>query len=141
MRVPGHPLYDVFRMTPEEADDVLLNGSASEYGPELDNGEHVEATVRSYREITAAARMAWNPRYDVRFERLLTRVTAPALVIAAQDDHVVPREHCERYADLLPNGQLRVIEGATAPTAHLALLQEPRGLAEMIATFVANQEG
>ena len=140
LRVQGSPLYDYFRMTPDEADDILLNGTSGKYQQELDNGDYVEATVRTYKEITAAARMAWNPRYDVRFDRLLQRVTAPALVIAPQQDRVVPRSHAERYAQLLPNATLRVIEGSDAPTAHLALLQEPARLAEAIASFAARQE-
>jgi pimeloyl-ACP methyl ester carboxylesterase len=140
LRVPGSPLYDFFRMTPEEADGILLNGAAESYPDQLDEGEPVEALVRRYREITAAARIAWNPRYDVRFDRLLARVTCPALVIAAQDDRVVPRAHCERYAELLPNATLEMIEGSAAPTAHQSLVQEPEALAEMVARFVVDQE-
>jgi len=140
LRVKGSPLYDYFRMTPDEADGILLNGTGGKYQQELDNGDYVEATVRTFKELTAAARMAWNPRYDVRFDRLLERVTAPALVIAPQQDRLVPHSHAERYADLLPSATLRVIEGSDAPTAHLALLQEPARLAALIAEFVVAQE-
>ncbi|HTX07393.1 MAG TPA: alpha/beta hydrolase [Solirubrobacteraceae bacterium] len=141
LRVAGSPLYDFFRMTPDEADGILLNGTGDSYRDQLDNGEPVEALVRSYGEITAAARIAWNPRYDVRFERLLERVSCPALVVAAQDDRLLPRAHCERYVDLLPDARLEVIEGSQTPTSHLSLVQEPDRLAEVIATFVVDHEG
>ncbi|HTX47121.1 MAG TPA: alpha/beta hydrolase [Solirubrobacteraceae bacterium] len=141
LRVAGSPLYDFFRMTPDETDGILLNGTGESYRDQLDNGDPVEALVRSYGEITAAARIAWNPRYDVRFERLLERVTCPALVVAAQDDRVVPRAHCERYVELLPDARLEVIEGSAGPTAHLSFVQEPDRLAEAIARFVVNPRG
>jgi pimeloyl-ACP methyl ester carboxylesterase len=140
LRVPGSPLYDFFRMTPEEADGILLNGTGEGYADQLDDGEPVEARVRSYREITAAARVAWNPRYDVRFERLLSRVSCRALVVAAQDDRVVPRAHCERYVELLPDARLEVLEGSDAPSAHLSVVQEPDRLAETVTGFIIDQE-
>jgi pimeloyl-ACP methyl ester carboxylesterase len=137
LRVPERPVFDTFRMTPDEADEILLNGTSERFADELDQGDRVEATVRGYREITAAARVAWNPRYDVRFERLLARVTCPALVIAAGEDRIVGREHAERYAELLPAGRLETIAGA----AHLLPVQEPLRLAELIASFVTDLEG
>jgi pimeloyl-ACP methyl ester carboxylesterase len=137
LRVPGHPLYDIFRMTPEEADGILFNGQAAQYPDYLEAGDPIEALVHGYGEMTTAARLAWNPRYDHRLDRRLERVTCPALVIAADDDRVVPREHAERYAELLPNGRLEIVSGADAPTGHLAMVQEPAKLADLIAGFVA----
>jgi pimeloyl-ACP methyl ester carboxylesterase len=140
LRVPGFPLYDIFRMTPEEADEILFNGQAAQYGEYLEAGDAVEALVHGYGELTAAARLAWNPRYDHRLDRRLQRVTCPSLVVVADDDHVVPREHGERYAELLPNARLEVVSGTDAPTGHLAMVQEPAKLADLIAGFVTDQD-
>ena len=140
LRVPGNPVYDFFRMTPDEADTILRNGTGEAYADQLDEGDPVEALVRRYREITAAARIAWNPRYDVRFERLLARVRCPSLVLAAEEDRVVPRAHCERYAELLVNSRLAVIEGSAGPTGHQSLIQEPEAVAEAIASLVVDQD-
>lgn len=139
LRVPGSPLYDIFRMTPDEADEILFNGEAARYGEYLEEGDPVEALVHGYAELTTAARLAFNPRYDHRLDRRLARVTCPSLVIVAEDDRVVPRTHGERYAELLPDARLAVIEGDT-PTGHLALVQEPERLADTIADFVDEQE-
>jgi pimeloyl-ACP methyl ester carboxylesterase len=141
LRVQGSPLYDIFRMTPDEADDVLFNGQASRYPDYLEAGDPVEALVHGYGELTTAARLAFTPRYDHRLDRRLARVTCPSLVVVSEDDHVVPRTHGERYAELLPNARLTVVEGADAPTGHLALVQEPERLADTIADFVDEQEG
>lgn len=141
LRVAKAPAFDYFRMTPDEADDVLFGGHGERYAEQLEMGERVEATVLSYREITNTARIAWNPRYDVRFDRLLSRVTCPSLVVAAEQDNVLPRVHCERYAELLPDARLEVIAGNEVPTGHLALTQEPQRLADLIADFVDSQEG
>lgn len=139
LRVPGSPLYDIFRMTPDEADDVLFNGQAARYGDYLEQGDPVEALVHGYGEITTAARLAYNPRYDHRLDRRLARVACPALVVVSEDDHVVPRVHGERYAELLPDARLRVVEGTDAPTGHLPFVQEPERLADMIADFVTEE--
>jgi pimeloyl-ACP methyl ester carboxylesterase len=139
LRVPDSPLYDIFRMTPEEADGTLFNGQAARYVEYLETGEPVEALVHGYGELTAAARLAWNPRYDHRLDRRLARVTCPSLVIVSQEDRVVPRAHGERYAELLPDARLAVVEGADAPTGHLAMVQEPQRLADTIADFVDEQ--
>jgi pimeloyl-ACP methyl ester carboxylesterase len=141
LRVPGHPLYDIFRMTPGEADEILFNGHAARYPEYLEEGDPVEALVHNYREITSAARLAFSPRYDVRFDTRLARVTCPALVIAAEDDRVVPRAHCERWAELLPDARLEVIRGAEVPTGHLPIVQEPDRLADLIAGFITTARG
>ncbi|HWI22030.1 MAG TPA: alpha/beta hydrolase [Baekduia sp.] len=140
LRVVDSPPYDVFRMTPEESDDVLFNGHRDEVITDDPEADRVETFVHSYLELTAAARLAWNPRYDHRFDRRLERVACPALVIAAQDDHVLPREHCERWAELLPSGRLTVLEGRSAPTGHMMVALEPKRLADLIADFVTAEE-
>ncbi len=136
LRVAGSPLYDFFRMTPEEAGEILFNGQADRYGEYLEAGDPVEALVHGYGELTTTARLAWNPRYDHRLDRRLARVTCPALVVVPDDDRVVPRAHGERYAELLANGRLEVIHGDEAPTGHLPMVQEPQRLADLIGDFV-----
>jgi pimeloyl-ACP methyl ester carboxylesterase len=139
LRVPGHPMADVFRMTPEEFDHELFNGEMERLSDYTESGDPVEELVHGYLELTTAARLAFNPRYDHRFDRRLARVTCPALVVAAQDDRVVPREHCERWAELLPAGRLAVLEGDATPTGHLMVAQQPERLADLIADFVTQE--
>ena len=39
IRCPEAPMYDFFRMTPEEADEILFNGHAAEYPEYLEFGD------------------------------------------------------------------------------------------------------
>lgn len=141
LRVPGHPMADVFRMTPEEADGLLFNGHASEYAEYLEEGDPGEALIHGYQEMTMLARLHFNPRYDVKLDHRLARVTAPALLVAAEEDRLIPRAHMERWAELLPNGRLELLRGERHPTGHLPHVTEPQKLATTIADFVAAQAG
>ena len=136
IRCPEAPMYDFFRMTPDEADEILFNGHAAEYPEYLEFGDdETEAVIQEYLELTATARLMWNPRYDVRLERQLARVSCPALLVGVDDDRLIPRAHCERYVDLLPNARLEVLSGQRFPTSHV-LVEEPERLATLIADFV-----
>lgn len=136
IRCPQAPMYDFFRMTPDEADEILFDGHAADFPEYVDEGDPTEAKVQEFKELTATARLMWNPRYDVRLERQLARVVSPALVVAVDDDRVIPRAHCERYAELLPSARLELLSGATAPTTHLPMVQEPGRLATLVADFI-----
>jgi pimeloyl-ACP methyl ester carboxylesterase len=136
LRVPGSPITDFFRLTPEEEGDALLNGHPERYLEYLEEGDPLEARIQGYLELTTTARLAFSPRYDVRLDRTLARVTAPALVVAVDDDRIIPRAHCDRYAELLPDGRLEVLSGGELPTGHLPIVQEPRALADLIGEFI-----
>ena len=138
LRVPGSPITDFFRLTPEEEGDALLNGYAERYAEYLEEGDPLEARIQGYLELTTTARLAFSPRYDVRLDRTLARVTAPALVVAVDDDRIIPRAHCDRYAELLPNARLQVLGGGEVPTGHLPMVQEPQALADVIGAFITS---
>lgn len=62
------------------------------------------------------------------FGQQLARLTMPALVIAGQDDRIVPPNLSERLADELPNAQLVVLEGC----GHLPQEECPEAVAAAI---------
>jgi pimeloyl-ACP methyl ester carboxylesterase len=133
LRVPGHTPADVFRMTHERYADALFNDDAASYDDYLADGNAKETLIQWYAELTAMARVAWNPRYDYKLDRRLGRITCPTTVIAADEDRVMPRQHAERYAELIPNARLVTVSGERAPTGHGIVAQEPVRLAEQIA--------
>jgi pimeloyl-ACP methyl ester carboxylesterase len=137
LRVPGHPLYDVFRMTEENAASVLLNGDAAAYGELELTATSVEARVAAYDEFTTLARLMWNPRYDLKLDQRLDRVRCPALIVVPDEDRVVPAAHMERWVELLPDARLETVSGGTSPTGHLLVAQEPERTAATIASFLA----
>jgi 3-oxoadipate enol-lactonase len=68
---------------------------------------------------------------DLRGE--LSRVTAPTLVIAGEEDPASPPEHGELIASLVPGARLEVVEGA----AHLANLERPEALTALLLGFLS----
>jgi pimeloyl-ACP methyl ester carboxylesterase len=141
LRVPEAPMTDPFRLSPESALDTLLGSQASKYLDHFDRGDEIEAMIHAYAESITFARLMWNPRYDVKLDRRLSRVRIPTLVIAAQDDRLLPEAHPRRWAELIPTADLRVVEGDPGePTGHLVIIQQPTAVAETISAHIDNAQ-
>jgi pimeloyl-ACP methyl ester carboxylesterase len=126
--VEGHTPIDFFRLPEDKLDAAVYNDRAEEFTDYFDDGD--DTLFQRYAEMTAVAKVAWNPRYDFKLDRRLGRVDCPAVVIAADDDRVVPRAHAERYAELLPNSTLVTVSGSgDHPTGHAVVAQEPQKVA------------
>ncbi len=71
-----------------------------------------------------------------RIEPGLGRVEAPTLVVWGTRDYLVPRRSVERFARLLPQGRLAVIEGA----AHGMPWSHPQALCAAVLPFLIEAE-
>ena len=81
------------------------------------------------REMTF--RIAWKPyMYSQTLPHLLGGVKMPALVVWGRHDRVVPLSCGERYASLLPNARLEVIENC----GHCIDMERPSDLAKLVMT-------
>jgi pimeloyl-ACP methyl ester carboxylesterase len=136
LSVPGHPPTDLFRVPPERIGQLLFNDRAEDYEDFLPDPHDVDAAVQGYAEFTTLALLAWNPRSDRKLTRRVSRIRCPALVVEPDEDRILPAEHCRRWADLLPDGRLERISGATGPTGHGLIMQEPDRAADTILHFV-----
>ena len=67
-------------------------------------------------------------------EKFLPRVEAPALVVRGDMDELVSQEWAEEAANLLPQGELRIIEGV----AHTINMAMPKELAGVTDEFIEN---
>jgi pimeloyl-ACP methyl ester carboxylesterase len=133
LRVPGHPIHDVFRMTPDDAPGVLFNGNLEGVAEFVAEPDSAEQRVHDYQELTAAAQLMWNPRYDRKLDHRLQRVSAKAVVAVPDEDRLAPPEQAERWLELLPNAtRVQVSGGAGAATGHLMIVQQPEKLAGAI---------
>ncbi|UGS37262.1 alpha/beta fold hydrolase [Capillimicrobium parvum] len=137
LRVPGHTPTDIFRMSRERYLDLCLNGRADAYADQFDEGD--ETLFQSYAELTAFAKVAWNPRYDHKLDRRLGRVRCPAQVIAAQEDRILPRAHADRYAEILGVAAVATVAGKDGPTGHGLIAQEAERTAEQVATLIGGR--
>lgn len=84
----------------------------------------------------AAARLGWNPYlHNPRLRGRLGRIKAPTLVVAADDDKLIPFAHPEAYSQEIPGARL-----VRVPGGHMLSLENPGGLAEVILDHVASVE-
>lgn len=67
----------------------------------------------------------------------LPSVTAPTLVLAAEQDPSTPPEHGRRVAELIPGARFEVI----SPAAHIATVERPDLTTAMILRFLSEEEG
>jgi pimeloyl-ACP methyl ester carboxylesterase len=93
--------------------------------PVLTQAEIRRDAVRALRAIAADTRLL------LAAAEGLPAFTAPALVVWASEDRVMPPAHGQRLADLLPRGQLAEI----ADSYTLIPLDQPARLAEVILEF------
>jgi pimeloyl-ACP methyl ester carboxylesterase len=134
LRVPGDPIADVFILNPADYADRYFSGDPVEGvvpGPGTPDQGGPDAFAQRYGDMGAAARLIWDFRYDLKLEYRLPRLRVPALVVAAEDDRIVPAAHCARWAELL-GARL-----AQVPGGHAFPIQCPERAAELIRTFLS----
>jgi pimeloyl-ACP methyl ester carboxylesterase len=136
LRYPGYPLRDVFRLLPAEVPEALFSQAGDGYDELLSYGDEDESLIAQIEESITVARLMWNPRYDYKLDTRLRRVRCPALVVGADDDRIVPREHLDRWVELLPRARRATVTGEERPTGHAFIAQQPRSAASLVAAFV-----
>jgi len=129
-------------MPPENIPELLYNGRADDYRDYLADPHDVDAVVQGYTEASTFARLAWNPRHDCKLPRRLGGIGCAALVVEPDEDRVVPRQHFDRWVELLGDARLARVCGPDAehPTGHLLIVQEPDQAAALITRFIQEQE-
>jgi pimeloyl-ACP methyl ester carboxylesterase len=136
LRIPGHMATDLFLMTPEQVVATLYKhpeAVAGMFPAEPD----VEFILATYRDLAGLARYGWAPYLNnPKLERRLHRITAPTLVVWADDDRVVSIEHGRRYAERIPDATLRVVEDC----GHAMYFERPEAFADTVTEFLAGSE-
>lgn len=132
LRLPEHPVADLFRMTPPQRAAALFRdpARASAFFPP-DPG--IDAVLAGYRDLTALARFAWSPfMNNPKLERRLHRITAPTRVVWASGDEVIPAAHGQRYAELIPRAELTMVPDC----GHAMCFDRPRETADAVTGFL-----
>jgi hypothetical protein len=130
--LPAHPFADLFAMTRDETVATLFHDPAvGEHAFPPDPG--IDVLVQEYKDRTAFARVAWSPfMCDPKLERRLRRIAAPTLVLWGADDLVASVDHGRRYAALIPQARLLVLERC----GHAALVEQTERAVAAIAEFL-----
>jgi pimeloyl-ACP methyl ester carboxylesterase len=89
--------------------------------------------MKMYGQMSAVARLLWNPRHDRSLPRLLRRITSPTLLVGAENDRLLPDENTVgSYARLIPHAQTTRIPG----TGHALIVEQPEAVAQAVLNFV-----
>jgi len=138
LRLPGHPIADIFLMSPAKLAATLFHdppAPAVLAGPAAGAPLDLDAIIAAYREATSLARFGWVPFLsDPKLERRLGRITAPALVVAPSDDRLIPVEHARRYAALIGGADYAEV----ADCGHAMYFERPAEFASLVASFLAS---
>jgi pimeloyl-ACP methyl ester carboxylesterase len=137
LRLPEHPVTDLFLLSPAQLPAVLFHGAARHRPPPPvpapDGPADLDAIIAAYREATALARFAWVPFFnDPKLERRLRRITAPTLVAAPSDDRVIPVAHAKRYAERIPGAVYTEVPDC----GHAMYFERPGEFAQLVAAFL-----
>jgi pimeloyl-ACP methyl ester carboxylesterase len=133
LRLPEHPVADLFLMSPEELVATLFHDPAAGAGM-LPAEPDVDFILAQYRDLSALARFAWTPfMSNPKLERRLRRITAPTLVGCPDDDRLVPVAHGQRYAERI--GGARYAE--VADCGHAMYFERPAAFADLVTSFLS----
>lgn len=133
LRLPDHPVADLFLMTPQQLAGTLFHDpvKAAAFFPAEPS---VDMVLAAYRDQTALARFGWAPFLcDPKLERRLSRVTAPTRVVWPSDDRLIPIAHGHRYTELIRDAEFRVI----ADCGHAMYFERPTDFADVTTEFLA----
>jgi len=149
LRLPDHPVADVFLMPPAKLAAALFHdpllvppaagapaaGAPAAGAPAAGAPADLDAIIAAYREATSLARFSWMPYMsDPKLERRLRRVSAPTLVVAPSDDRLIPVAHARRYAALIDGAEYAEV----ADCGHAMYVERPAEFAALVASFLAS---
>lgn len=131
LRVPEHPVADLFLMTPAQLVEALFKDTSKSPFPA---DPSVDEILAAYRDMAGLARYSWAPFLNnPKLDRRLHRITAPTLVVWPTEDKVVPIEHGRRYAELIPNAAFAEV----ADCGHAMYFERPAEFARLTTEFLA----
>ncbi len=99
-------------------------------------GSEITADQREAWEVNRemAIRLAWRPyMFNQALPHLLGSVDTPTLVVRGIDDKVVPESCAQRYAEILPNSRMEVLQSC----GHCADVEQSIELASLISEFIS----
>jgi len=133
LRIPEHPVADLFLMNPATQVATLFHTPPPAPAVDPDAAPDLDAIIAAHREATALARFTWSPYMsDRKLLGRLHRITARTLVVAPDDDRVIPVEHARRYAELIPNATYTEV----ADCGHAMYFERPDEFTAHVAAFL-----
>lgn len=129
--VPGHPVVDIFSLSPRERAEVSYHDPVSfPAGPSELNEEQravISGNVAAFKTYSNFPAMT-----DPTLRQRLRALSLPTLLVWEESGKVVTPEYGRAYSDSIPNAVYTVLPAA----GHYPQLERPEDLAGLIAEFI-----
>ncbi|GAA2143418.1 hypothetical protein GCM10009760_29770 [Kitasatospora kazusensis] len=134
--VPGHPVADVFALSPQELSRLSFHDPAKF---RIDPGALTEAQRAGAAANRAALAVYGGPASagDPTLRGRLAGVGLPTLVLWGESDQVVDQDYGRAYAAAVPNARFQLLRG----TGHVPQIETPGQLLPAVWDFVHAQDG
>ena len=136
LRLPGTETPpDLFLMDPDQLADHLFEDRTNidEVFALPEGVDPIDAAMKMYGQMSAVARLLWNPRHDRSLPRLLRRITMPTLLVGAENDRLLPDANTVgSYAQLIPQARTERVPG----TGHALIIEQPDAVATSVLSFI-----
>ncbi len=130
IQVEGHPIADVFPLTPDELLALSFhNPAAFRIDPTTLSPERVAVTAANFQALKVYDQ--GQGMGDPKLRRRLARVRIPALVVWGESDGVADPDYGRAYAQSLPNARFELIPEA----GHLPQIEQPERLLTLVWEF------
>ena len=130
IQVEGHPIADVFPLTPNELSALSYhNPAAFRIDPTTLSPERVAAIAANFQALKLYDQ--GQGMHDLKLRRRLGRVKIPALVVWGESDGIVDPDYGRAYAQSLPNARFKLI----AEAGHVPQIEQPERLLTLVWEF------
>jgi pimeloyl-ACP methyl ester carboxylesterase len=132
VRIKGDPVANLFIMTPEQ----LMNAIYADpklVAAELARTPTPEEIDRMVTNRTAAARLAWHPRFfNPKLAKWLHRVTVPTQILWGAEDKIVSAAYADEFQRLIPHATKTIFPNA----GHVPFAEKLDDVTASVANFV-----
>ncbi len=130
IQVEGHPVADVFPLTPDELSALSYhNPAAFRVDPATLTPQQIAGRAANFKALEVYGRAV--NMCDPKLRRRLGRVTIPALVVWGASDGVVDTDYGRAYAEAIPNAEFKII----AEAGHMPQFEQPQRLLDLVWAF------
>ncbi len=130
IQVEGHPIVDVFPLTPDELSALSYhNPAAFRIDPTTLSPERVAAVRANFQALKLYDQ--GQGMHDLKLRRRLERVRIPVLVVWGESDGVIDPDYGRAYAQAFPNAHFELISEA----GHLPQIEQPARLLKVVEEF------
>ncbi len=131
IEVEGHPIADVFPLTPDELSALSYhNPAAFRIDPTTLTPERIAAVRANFQALKVYDQ--GQGMHDLKLRRRLVRVRIPALVVWGESDGVIDPDYGRAYAQSLPHARFELIPEA----GHLPQIEQPERLLKLVEVFM-----